>query len=437
MIVKILDIRIEKRTKDTKRIRVDFGDIVQLAKSIKENGLLHPPVVTEDKTGEKLYVLVVGERRLRALIFNGETETPVTLFDDLDEIDQKILELEENVIRKDLDWPEQIEALRQLNELQSKKYGESSRSRQNTGWTMEDMASACGRSRSSVSDDILLAKTIKDRPDLRKVVKKLPKHAAKKIIKQKLEEEMLQRRIERNELTISADLRLGDCRDLIKEIPSNSIDLWLTDPPFGAAHIVGASGSDSPSEGMPLYNLTSSNVGTDEEMQKIYDVLIPEVYRVLKPGAHIYVFFGHAWYTRLYKMLREVGFHVDEQPLIWYKKRVSIMAKDMHYMSSYEAIFFGHKLPTGRILSKPVSNVLSIPALSHQVKTHPLQRPHELLKILIENSSNVGETVLDTFAGSASTLVSAKKLQRQAIGFELDEGNFLRAQEFMSKKLKS
>jgi site-specific DNA-methyltransferase (adenine-specific) len=133
-------------------------------------------------------------------------------------------------------------------------------------------------------------------------------------------------------------------------------------------------------------------------------------------------------------MLNNAGFIVDAQPLIWYKERVSVMAKDMHYMSSYEAIFFGHKPPVGRILTKPVSNVLSVPALSHQAKVHPLQRPHDLLKILIENSTGVGDTVLDTFAGSASTLVSARKLQRNAIAFEKDEGNFLRAQEWISKE---
>jgi len=434
MKINIVDIRIEKKDKDTKRFRKDFGDIFQLASSIKEHGLMHPPVVEEDETGEKLYVLIAGERRIRACIFNGMSEIPVTLFSELDDLDRKICELEENTIRQDLAWPEEIEALRQLDELKRKKYGGATQSRDNKGWKIEDTANAVGISKASAGQDIKLAKDLLERPDLQKKVKKLPKHAARKIIKQTLQEEQLKRQIAMKQLNISSDLRLGSCVDLIDELPDESVDLWLTDPPFGSAHIVGTSGSDSPSKGMPLYNLTTSNVGTDAGMEVIYKELIPKVYKKLKPGAHIYIFFGHSWYCRLYHMLIDAGFIVDEQPLIWYKERVSVMAKDMHYMSSYEAIFFGHKPPTDRILSKPISNVLSVKALPHQRKVHPLQRPHDLLKILIENSSNVGETVLDTFSGSASTLVSARKLQRNAIGFELDEGNFLRAQEWIGKE---
>jgi len=166
-------------------------------------------------------------------------------------------------------------------------------------------------------------------------------------------------------------------------------------------------------------------------MLKTYNALIPELFRVLKPGAHFYMFFGHAWYPYLVINFRLKGFIVDDQPIIWNKMRCSIMAKDMHYMSSYEAILFGHKPPSTRILKKPVLNILNFPAIPGQKRVHSLQRPFDLLKLLIENSSVPGETILDCFAGSGSTIHAAKKLQRTGIGFELDEGNFLRAQKFI------
>jgi len=442
MKVNIRDIKVEKSDTNTKRVRINFGDILKLAESIKNNGLLHPVVVDElEGDSEKKYRLIAGERRIRACIFNGMTKIPATLFSKLDDIDRKICELEENTIRADLAWQEQAEALRQLDELKRKKFGSSykgsSSKEGEKKWGLKDTAEAVGMSKGSVSMDIQLATTLRERPDLAKKVAKLPKHAARKIVRQTLEEESLQRQIDKHDISIDSSLRLGPCEELIKELDDESIDLLLTDPPFGSDKVVGVSSANAPSGAMPTYNLTETNVSTDKEMAKVYQKLIPEVFRVLKPGAHIYVFFGFDWYCRLVTLLRHVGFEVDSQPLIWHKKRVSVMSKDLHYMSSYEAVLFGYKPPRDRILTKPVPNVISISALSHQYKTHPLQRPHELLKLFIENSSSIGQTILDPFAGSASTLVSARRLQRSCITFEIDKGNYLRAQSWLGKEKKN
>jgi len=435
--IKIIDILVEKDNNDTKRVRTDFGDIVELANSIKQHGLMHPIVVDKTEAGcEKPYRLIAGERRLRAFIFNGEQEIPFTLFSDLDELDRKILECEENMIRRDFGWREEVEILRQLDELKRKKYGDATQGSQGGGWTLQDTADAVGIAKGTASQDIQLANTLRDRPDLADMVSKMPKHAARKIVKQKIAEEKLKRQVDNKQLIIGIDLRHGPCEVLINDLKDESIDLWITDPPFAIQDIIDTSGSDSPSAGMPTYNLTQTNVSTDAEMMDIYKKLIPAVYKKLKPGAHIYIFFGHGWYCRLINILRMVGFEVDDQPLIWWKMRASVMPKDMHYTSSYEAILFGHKPPVGRILNKPVPNVLAFKSMSPQSRVHPLQRPHELLQLLIENSTGVGDVVLDTFAGSASTLVSAKRLQRQAIGFELDKGNYLRANEWINNEFK-
>jgi site-specific DNA-methyltransferase (adenine-specific) len=394
---------------------------------------MHPIVVDriEQPTDDgKLFTLIAGERRLRAFIYNGEQEIPITIFSELDELDRKILECEENMIRQDFDWAEEIEILRQLDELKRKKYGDATQgNRSGEGWTLQDTADAVGIAKGTASQDITLANTLRERPDLAEKVKKMPKHAARKIVKQTLQEEKLKRQIDNKKMIVGIELKHGPCQELIETLEDESIDLWLTDPPFAAQGIVDVS---KVSKGSPLYNMTNTNVGTDADMLQIYKKLIPAVYKKLKPGAHIYVFFGHAWYCRLINLLRVVGFEVDDQPLIWYKMRATVMPKDMHYTSSYEAVLFGHKPPVGRILSKPVPNVLSFQPIAPQSRVHPLQRPHDLLKLLIENSTGVGDIVLDTFAGSASTLVSAMKLQRRSIGFELDEGNYLRAQKWIS-----
>ncbi len=431
MIVKINEIKIEKSDANNKRVRAKLGNIQELAVSIKKRGLLHPIIIDKIEDAlptEPVWRLIAGERRLKASILNGATEIETNLLSDIDDIAAKEIELEENVMRQNLSWQEECEALRQLDELKKTKYG-TAQPGSDTGWSMEDTAKTVGMSRSNLSDSIKLAKDLIDNPDIAKKVAKLPKSAAKKIMKQKIKAKLLQHQVDSKQLTISNDLRLGDCCQLIDELKDCSIDLLITDPPFGVADISAVAKS-----GANTYNgINETNVSTEETMRAVYTILLPKLFEKLKSGAHIYMFLGMGWYTELIQRLRNVGFEVDDLPLIWYKCRPSVIAKDMHYTSSYEAVLFGHKPPVGRILSKPIANVLSIPTIAGQTRVHSLQKPFDLLKIFIENSSSVGEVVLDCFAGSASTLVAARKLQRSAIGFELDEDNFLRAQKFIQE----
>lgn len=57
-------------------------------------------------------------------------------------------------------------------------------------------------------------------------------------------------------------------------------------------------------------------------------------------------------------------------------------------------------------------------------KTHPCEKPIDLLEKYISNSSNENDIILDPFAGTGSTLISSKKLNRQYIGYEIDKEYF-------------
>jgi site-specific DNA-methyltransferase (adenine-specific) len=279
-----------------------------------------------------------------------------------------------------------------------------------------------------VSQDISLANALEADPELAKKVARLPKTAARKIVKEAKRERILLHQIENQELDLTPQIKLGNCVDLAQELEDDSVALWLTDPPFAVKKIVDAATFGT-------YNTTESNVGDEETMRDVYHKLIPTMYKKLKPGAHIYIFHGSAWYPELITMLRSAGFEMDDVPLIWDKTRPSTMPRDFSWVSSYEPILFGMKPPKIRPLKKPVKNVLTFPSIAPQKRVHPLQRPAELLELLIENSSLVGELVVDTFAGSGSTVMSAMKLKRRGLGFELDEGNYMRIQEWFKKEL--
>jgi site-specific DNA-methyltransferase (adenine-specific)/modification methylase len=425
MKIKITDILIEDRQ------RTDFGNISALAFGIKKHGQIAPIVVAsldEDHVSGKFYRLIAGERRIRANLFNGTLEIPAILWEDVDELVQAEIELEENMNRKQLTWQEECDSTRKLDDIKRQKYGDS-QSGDNYGqaWGLQDTATSLGCSLGMVSQDIQLSKDLEENPALKARVASLPKTAARKIVKQAKKKKLLELQIQNKELDLNPSIILGSCTDLIKELPDASVDLWITDPPFAVKNIVKAATQYG-------YNETKTNVGDEDVMRETYKILIPEVFRVLKPGAHVYMFYGSAWHTELIGLLRSNGFEMDDIPLIWDKARPSVMARDYHYISSYEPILFGMKPPRTRPLKKPVKNVLTFPSIAGQKRIHPLQRPEGLLNLFIENSSLPGETVLDTFAGSGSTIMAAAKLRRKGIGFEIDEGNFLNIQNWFREE---
>jgi site-specific DNA-methyltransferase (adenine-specific)/modification methylase len=423
MLIPTNKIKIEKKESTTKRFRRDLGKINELTESIKKFGLIQPLVVDRIDDPKYDYLLIAGERRWTACLMAGLKEVDVVLRETLDDEERKELELEENIQRKDLDWMEQVEAIRQLDNLKKKKHG----AKQPGPGMEEGTAKSIGASIGTVSMDIKLAKNLADNPELRKKVKSLPKAAARKVVTNELKARKLKALVDSGGLQLSVDLRHGPCEQLIKSLPDDSVECLITDPPFGLDTIasVGATGKMS-------YNLDSANVSDYDTMLRVYQELLPELKRILVPGAHVYVFLGMGWYARLIKMMRATGFEMDDMPLIWHKGTVSMMAKDYHYIPSYEGILFGHNKPRSRIVKKPRPNVFTnFPCDAPQKRVHSLQKPLDLLKMLIDNSTSPGETVLDCFAGSGSTLKAAQEISRKAIGFELDEGNYLRAREYI------
>lgn len=108
------------------RIRRDFGDIQELADDIRENGLINPPTVNKD------YVLLAGERRLRACKSLGWTQIEVHMLDTRDEAHDLAVEMSENNMRRNFTGSELAAGIRRQMELESAK----ARERQALGETL-------------------------------------------------------------------------------------------------------------------------------------------------------------------------------------------------------------------------------------------------------------------------------------------------------------
>lgn len=210
-----------------------------------------------------------------------------------------------------------------------------------------------------------------------------------------------------------------DCLEVMKTFQDESIDLIATDPPYK----VMARGSSGNAGGMLL-----KDINRQGKVFQFNDIdcteYAPEFYRILKDGSHCYVMTNHINLQHMLNTFTKCGFHFIKS-LIWDKGN-KIMGQ--FYMSQFEYILFFRKGTGIKINNCGTSDLLSIP----NVKTkgtngdnlHDTEKPVELMRILIENSSKKGDVVFEPFMGSGSTGVAAKMTDRDFIGCEIDPHYF-------------
>ena len=214
------------------------------------------------------------------------------------------------------------------------------------------------------------------------------------------------------------DLRQGDCLELMKDIPDNSIDLIVTDPPYR----VTSRGSAGNSGGM-----LQKKINKQGKVFSFNDIsckqYAPEFYRILKDGTHCYVMCNHTNLIEMLNVFTNVGFKFVKC-LIWNKGN-KIMGQ--FYMNQFEYIMFFRKGKAKKINNCGTSDILEVPNKKTKINgknIHDTEKPIDLMKILIENSSKENEIVLDPFMGIGSTGVSCINTNRNFIGIELDEKYF-------------
>lgn len=214
------------------------------------------------------------------------------------------------------------------------------------------------------------------------------------------------------------DLRKDNCLEIMKDIPDNSIDLIVTDPPYK----VTSRGSAGNSGGM-----LKKEINRKGQVFEFNDIsckkYAPEFYRILKDGTHCYVMTNHTNLIEMLNVFTSVGFNFVKC-LIWNKGN-KIMGQ--FYMSQYEYIMFFRKGKARKINNCGTSDILNINNKKTKINgknLHDTEKPVELMKILIENSSDENDIVLDPFMGIGSTGMACKQLKRTFIGIELDKKYF-------------
>ncbi len=193
----------------------------------------------------------------------------------------------------------------------------------------------------------------------------------------------------------------GDCLEVMKDIPDNSIDLVLTDPPYflPATHY----------QTRKSFSRNFSDLGILEHFIKDF---FNEVKRVIKDDGVIYVFCDGQSYPLFYYHLYH--FCKSVRPLIWDKK-TSINGYSWRHQ--HELIIFA-QMPKGKPVPTGDGDILRMSAVKVDERKHPAEKPAELLSLLINKSSKENDIVLDPFAGGGSTGVACKNLNRNYILIE-------------------
>ena len=214
----------------------------------------------------------------------------------------------------------------------------------------------------------------------------------------------------------------GDTEQELKIIPNCFVDVVVLDPPYKTTKRGNSSGTGGFFKKESHIN-GNGGLSKNDIKPKQY---LPEIYRVMKESSHGYLMCSDKTLMMFNLALELAGFKVIRN-LVWVKNNC---ITGTFYMSNHEYIIFFRKGKGVKINNCGTKTALHYD--NPKPKVHPNQKPVDLLKVLIENSSVVGDVVLDPFMGSGSTGVAAKMLNRQFIGIELDEEYFKVSQDRLS-----
>lgn len=209
-------------------------------------------------------------------------------------------------------------------------------------------------------------------------------------------------------------LMFGDCLERMKEIPDGSVDLCVSDIPY---KLTGGGKGDGVNSKRPKGILQDNT-----QLMKVpkFKDWLPELYRVMKDETHIYLMCNFLNLNQLMNDVQDVGFKMVNL-LVWEKNNCT---PSQFYMKNCEYTLLIRK---GK--SKYINNIGASKTV-HKFdniignKVHPTEKPLELMRFYVENSSNEGNVVLDMFTGSCSTGVACLNTNRKFIGIEMDENYF-------------
>ena len=360
------------------------AQVAQIAASIKEFGWTNPILVDGDNG------IIAGHGRLLAARKLGHKDVPTIELKDLTETQKKAYIIADNRLALNAGWDNEMLTI-ELNDLLA------------DGFALEVLGFDPKELSALLEPEVVQGLTDEDAvPD----VPEEPKTKLGDIYQLG------------NHRLMCGDSTSIDAVD--KLMGGQRADMVFTDPPYGMSYGGGrAQGNHSLNkQGGVLVKAHGMILGDDKTgndlIALIRDALLTAK-MVSKSGASFYICFPWRTYSEFEAAMEECGLTASAC-IVWDKKSIGL--GNANYRPQHEFIFY---CKGGAWYGdKAQSDVWSLSRGATGKYVHPTQKPVELIEMALKNSSKGGDTVVDVFGGSGSTLIACEKLNRQAKLMELD-----------------
>lgn len=213
-------------------------------------------------------------------------------------------------------------------------------------------------------------------------------------------------------------VEINDIRRLMQE---KKAGLIFSDPPYAASYLPG----NRPTKN---YKRKKINVGkmiqNDSLPQEQYEQWLKKIFvnvvQYIDGSASIYIWNGFRQFGPMTQMLIDLGFHISNI-ITWVKPSLCISFSDYNFQSEF-CIYGWFKGGVAHRWFGPAneSNVWEVKRDANNTRIHQNQKPIELARRAMINSSSRNDVVLDTFLGSGSSIIAAESIGRNCFGLEID-----------------
>lgn len=417
------------------RARTVMGDLDGLEENMKQGpGLISPLAVKREENGS--YRLLAGERRYTVLKRNGVHAIPVRIYDrDLSDLEMKVIEKSENFHRKDMEYYELDKLTLEIHQMQQELYGQKADGPGEEGWGMKETGELLGgKSKATVSNSIRRAEArdafpelfdgCKSASDASKMLKKMDEAVIKQALAKKIESSPEHKDVKQ----LAKAFVINSFFEGVKDIPDEYMNLVEIDPPY-AINLMSKKKSPGESKYVksdyneipPEYYIDGHPEPTNPWRGLRY--MFQECYRVMSANSWLLCWFApEPWFQPVFDAICSAGFSSTRMACIWTKNSPGqSMSPTTRLANSYEMFFYAWK---GKpILNRPGhGNEFRCSPIVGQQKTHPTERPIELMKEIYDTFALPGSRVLIPCLGSGNGLIAAHQLNMSPVGFELSKG---------------